>query len=159
MGEVHEYTGMDKNLVLDIPIIDKQHSNLVRIAKNLQFTCQKNQEAANHRFISAVHEAVEFVRYHFSTEEKLMKLMEYPDLAAHKREHADFIWEILSRSKQFQAGQSAIPTQFAHFLNEWVQYHIGVTDRLFADYFLNMEHHGKLRLSLAGKKEFSPQSA
>ena len=154
-----EYTAIDECLVLGIPIIDRQHANLIRITNNLNFACQKGLESANLRFINAVHEAVDYVKYHFSTEEKLMVLLEYPEHEKHKMEHGDFIWEILSCAKQFEEGQDLVPEKFAAFLSKWVYSHIASSDKMFADYFMGMNHHSKLRLILCGRPQLSANYA
>ena len=159
MEDNYDYLILRESLVLGIPVIDKQHANLVRIANNLQFACQNNTKSTTHRFMQAVREAIDFVRQHFHTEEKLMLLSSYPDYREHKREHGDFIWEILNNSKEFQDGQNFLPQKFVRFLNEWIKYHIGVSDKAFADFFITVNKTGKLRMVLADKPEVSTQSA
>ena len=155
MTEVQEYTVLDELMEFGIPVIDAQHANLVRITNNLRMSCLKGAETANKRFIRAVQEAAEYVQYHFSTEEKLMALLEFPDFHAHKKEHADFIWEILDHCKQFQEGQNLVPEKFVYFFSEWIRSHICVSDKVFADFFISMKHHGKLRLTLCGVPQLS----
>lgn len=139
----------DQYLVLGIPIIDKQHANLVRMVNNLYLACQKSRETTNQQFIEAVHESVDYVRYHFSTEEKLMLLLSYPEFSVHKKKHGDFIWEILTISKQFEDGEKFVPKKFVFFLCDWIKNHIGDTDKLFAEYFMTMKKDGKLNTILA----------
>ena len=149
----------DVLLIFGIPIIDTQHANLVRIANNLWSSCQKGNDTANLRFIRAVHEAADYAQYHFSTEEKLLSLLEFPEFLDHKKEHADFLWKILNWVKEFQEEQNNNPEEFVYFINEWLRSHIDVSDRAFADYFLAMKHHGKLRLILSDGEQVSANSA
>jgi hemerythrin-like metal-binding protein len=121
--------------------------------------CNKGVETKNGRFQKAVHEAVDYARYHFSTEEKLMSILEYPAFDMHKKEHENFIWEALNRLKQFREGEEILPENLVSFLSEWIKSHIGVHDREFADYFLSMKHHGKLKLILSGRTLLSTNSA
>jgi hemerythrin len=157
--EKQEYTAGDGLLVFGIPVLDTQHANLVRICNNLRIACLNGVETANNRFQRAVHEAADYARYHFSTEEKLMSILEYPDFYDHKREHDDFIWGILSRSKQLQEGEEFLPEKFVHFFSEWIRNHIGLYDKAFSDYFLSMKHHGKLKLILSGHQILSSNLA
>jgi len=152
-------TVISECIVLGIPIIDRQHANLIRITNNLNFACQKGLDTANLRFINAVNEAVDYVKYHFSTEEKLMVLLEYPELIQHKREHGDFVWEIICCAKQFEEGQELVPEKFAAFLGKWIYTHIASSDKMFADYFGGMNHHSKLRLILGGRPQLSANYA
>ena len=159
MAEVQEYTVLDVPIEFGIPIIDTQHANLVRITNNLRMSCLVSSENANSRFIRAVQEAAEYVQYHFSTEEKLMSLLGYPGYSEHKTEHSDFVWEVLSRAKQFQDGQNLVPEKFVYFLSEWIRAHIGVSDKEFAEYFLTMKNHGKLKLILSRMNQISTNCA
>ena len=160
MTEKQEYAALDGQLVFGIPIIDTQHANLIRIANNLRLACLvAGTETANPRFLRAVREAVDYIRNHFNTEEKLMVLLDFPDYHTHKKEHDDFIWEILSHAKQFQEEQGLVPEKFAYSLSDWINSHIGSSDKTFADFFLAMKHHGKLRLILSGIPKLSATSA
>jgi hemerythrin len=116
-------------------------------------------DIANDRFQRAVHEVADYARYHFGTEEKLMSILEYPDFYDHKREHGEFIWEIISRSKEFQGGDEFLPEKFVLFIGEWIRNHIGIYDKAFSEYFGSMKHHGKLKLILGGRQILSSNLA
>jgi hemerythrin len=88
-----------------------------------------------------------------------MSILEYPAFDMHKKEHENFIWEALNRLKQFREGEDILPENLVSFLSEWIKSHIGVHDREFADYFLSMKHHGKLKLILSGRTLLSANSA
>ena len=148
MKDSYDSSIIKEPLYLGIPIIDQQHANLVRITNNLYLSCLTNSTFANLRFIQAVRETVAFIQQHFSTEEKLMLLSGFPNYDDHKKDHGDFVWEIISRSKQFQDGQKCVPQKFVQFLSEWVKIHIGGADKEFADFFLNMKQHNKFRMVL-----------
>ena len=159
MTESLDYVVVEEYIMLGIPVIDKQHANLVRIAHNLHLVCQSDSEITNYRFINAVQEAVDYIRGHCKTEERLMELSGFPGYLAHKKEHGDFIWEIISWSRQFQDGQKSGPRKFARFLTEWIKFHIGISDKAFADFFLNMNQHGKIRQALVCDPQLSGQTA
>jgi hemerythrin-like metal-binding protein len=154
-----EYDNVEGLFVFGIPVLDAQHANLVRICGNLRMACLKGMKTANGRFQRAVNETADYARYHFSTEEKLMSILEYPAFDDHKKEHGDFIWEVLSRLKQFKEGEELLPEKFVNFLSGWIKNHIGVYDREFAEYFISMKHHGKLKLILSGRPLLSTNLA
>ena len=155
MSEIIDYIEWDERFMLGIPVIDKQHENLVRICNNLHWSCLKGQETLNHHFINSAHEAIEYVRHHFSTEEKMMNLFDYSEFPEHKKEHEYFVREILNCYKNFQDGIDFAPNHFVNFIKEWILSHITVTDKEFADFFLSMDHYGKLKLILAGGSHLS----
>ena len=151
----------DELFVFGIPVLDTQNANLIRICNNLRMACNKGVETKNGRFQRAVREAADYARYHFSTEEKLMSILEYPAFDDHKREHEAFIWEVLGRLRQLQEDkvEEDLPEKIVNFLSEWIRNHIGIYDKEFADYFLSMKHHGKLKLILSGRPLLSTNSA
>jgi hemerythrin len=159
MENGQEYTVDSDFLVFGIPVLDTQHANLVRICNNLRMACLNGVETKNNRFQRAIHEAADYARYHFSTEEKLMSILEYHGFYDHKKEHDEFIWEVLSRSKQLIEGDKQLAEKFVHFLNDWIRNHIALYDKAFSDYFLSMKHHGKLKLILSGQQVLSSNSA
>ncbi|MDR0496332.1 MAG: hemerythrin family protein [Treponema sp.] len=154
-----DYLTLNEHFLLGIPVLDKQHANLVRICNNLHLACINCKETGKDYFIQVVQKALEYVRYHFHTEEKLMCLLDFPEFFSHKKEHEDFVCEITGNVEQFQNDQVFILEEFVVFFTSWVKYHIGASDKAFADFFLNMKQYGKLKLILAEVAQFSVQSA
>ena len=146
-------------LVLGIPVIDQQHANLLRITNNLYSACLNTSKIENFRLIRAIREAIDYVRQHFSTEEKLMQLSNFPGFLDHKKEHGDFIWEILSNFNQFEDDEKYTLQNFAQYFSDWVKLHIGDSDKEFADFFLNMKQLGKLRMVLSGEPQLAGRTA
>ena len=150
MKEIYDYALLKEPMILGISVIDNQHANLKRMINNLYFACLNNSKTANHRFNQAVRKTIEYMRQHFSTEEKLMLISDFHGYLNHKNEHGDFLREVLNYSRQMQDGQVFSPQKFIRFLSEWINSHIEDSDNAFADFFLNMQKHDKLRMVLAG---------
>ena len=150
MAEIQDFIRWNGSMKLGIPIIDEQHANLIRIVDNLQLTCNKGTECVQQRFIGASSEAIEYIKYHFATEEKLMRLLEYPKYNEHRNEHKDCLWDLTYIFRQFSDEQNPDFRQFVIFLNEWIVTHVCDSDRHFANYFFNMQHHSKLKVLAVG---------
>jgi hemerythrin len=129
---------------IGIPLIDEQHKKLIDMTNTLYLGCLDGDEAANAYFLKTVHEAVDYVRFHFTTEEKLLERINYPGLAAHKKEHEDFVKEILQQVQAFQGGKKFVPNMFVRYLRDWVLTHIAVSDKLYALYLVEMKKQGTL---------------
>jgi hemerythrin len=95
-----------------------------------------------------IHEAVDYVRYHFTTEERLLRRIGYPDFAAHKKQHEDFVKKIIEEVRLFNDGKRFVPNNFVRFLRDWVLAHIAVSDKLYAKYLLSLKKLGLLSMSL-----------
>ena len=137
-----------------IKIVDEQHMELINLTNKLFMNCMGSQEQSMSAFLTTIHEAVDYVGYHFSTEEKIMERVNYPDFAAHKKEHADFVREVLRKVAEFNSGKSVTPITFVHYLKDWVLQHIAVCDKKMGDYLLAMHKNGDLqKITLKVKKD------
>jgi len=132
-----------------IPLIDKQHTNLIVLSNNLYSACKQNTENLNNYIKSSLHELVEYSRYHFSTEEKMMLMIDYPKYQEHKKTHEDFVWEARHISKEREDKNNHAAKQFVLFLCDWVNDHIGEHDKLLAKYCAYMRHHKDIKLILS----------
>ena len=144
MSPRHAIIDWNDRLKLGIVIVDRQHERLVELTNNLHLACLRSPDTANRFFITATHEAVEYVNYHFTTEEKLMIFLKYPGYQRHRTEHQSFVKEVLRQSSMFTTGRNFIPNRFVQFLKEWVLSHIAVEDKAMVDYILRLKHHDKL---------------
>jgi hemerythrin len=132
--------------VLGVPLIDGQHEKLVQLTNDLHIACCDNRDTANECFIKVAREAVNYVHYHFTTEEKIMLLLSFPEYIDHKRSHESFIKEILHHTKMFSEQQNFVPNRFVHFLKDWVLSHIAICDKTFAEYVLSLRCRAKLEM-------------
>jgi len=156
MAEVQDFIRWTVGMKLGVPIIDEQHANLVRIVDNLQLSCNKLMsskltcgKSTNHaaqRFIGSVQEAIGYMKQHSATEEKLMKLLEYPRYSEHMDEHIEFHDELVSLFIRLKTEENPDFRQFVVFLNERIGTHVCDSDKDFVDYFRSTQHHTKLKV-------------
>ena len=127
----------DDNLLLGIPVIDNQHQELVAIANRLHNLVCEGDECTDYLFIHSAYAMVDYMHCHFSTEEKLMRLLDFPGAAEHKKEHDDFVKELLDISDQFYEEKELVPHRFTAFFKVWILSHIADYDKNFAEFVLN----------------------
>ena len=140
----HNLIDWDTRFTLGISLIDKQHHRLVQLTNDLHKACLENPETANSYFIDTVREAVNYVRFHFSTEEKLMFLLDFSGYAAHKMEHESFIREVLTHTRKFTRSKHLVPNRFVQYLKEWILSHIAVCDRQMSEFVLKTKSYEML---------------
>ncbi|MDR2434120.1 MAG: bacteriohemerythrin [Treponema sp.] len=140
----------DNRYSVGIQLIDDQHKKLIEMTNTLYKGCLEGDEAARSYFMETIHETVDYVKYHFSAEEKLLGNVKYPELAEHKREHEDFVKKVLEEVGTFQSGKKFVPNVFVRFLKDWVLTHIAVQDKKYAQYILNLKKQGLLGNRIAG---------
>lgn len=142
----------DKNVVkwqnsysIGIKLIDGQHKQLIDLTNKLFASCLVSQDRAEKIFLNTIHEAVDYVGYHFGTEEKVMERVNYPEFRAHKQLHNEFIREVFTKVEEFKSGKVFTPIAFVYYLRDWVLHHIAVTDKKMGEYLLKLRKSGELQ--------------
>ena len=72
-----------------------------------------------------------YTRSHFRGEEELMARTSYPELAAHRAEHQNFVDAVEKFQADLEAGAVGQTIQVADFLYDWLINHIQRTDKLY----------------------------
>ena len=135
-------------------IVDDQHMELIKLTNKLFTSCMAGREKSKKAFLDAVPAAVDYVGYHFSTEEKIMERINYPDFQTHKKEHMEFVRQVFSKVEEFKAGKILAPLTLVYFLRDWVLHHIAVNDKRMGDYLVAMQKSGELqKITLRVKKD------
>ena len=127
-----------------IGLIDEQHKTLIGLANKLFDSCLDGKDSAHSAFAQTIHELVDYVKYHFGTEEKVMERINYPGFKGHKEEHIEFIRQVLGKVEVFKSGKLFVPLTFAYFLRDWVVNHIAVCDRKLGTHLLMLQRSGEL---------------
>jgi hemerythrin-like metal-binding protein len=76
----------------------------------------------------------DYTRAHFFHEEALMVKHAYPDLPAHAEIHRQLIAKLAKLQQDLGGGKLTVTMDTMQFLREWLQHHIGKTDRLVASH-------------------------
>ena len=120
------------NYSVGVGSVDAQHQNLFALARELHTAMMAGQgKAALTRILDRL---VQYTVVHFAHEERLMRLHDYPDAAAHKAEHDALTKQVLKFQEDFQAGRATISVQLLQFLRNWLQEHIQGCDVKLAPY-------------------------
>jgi hemerythrin len=130
-------------LSVGIDEIDAQHHTLVDLLNEL------NSAIVEHHGNAAVGEMLsrleEYTRIHFTVEESLMRVLGYPALAEHKREHAQLVEQLGALRTRFDAGKTALGFELMHFLKLWLTKHIMESDQDYARWIAGSGSAGRLR--------------
>jgi len=127
-------------------VIDEQHMKLVKLTNKLFSSCIAGNERtkADSIFMDVLQEVIDYSVYHFSTEEKIMERIDYPEYNIHKREHVDFVKEVLHKVETFNSGKANTTLSFVYYLRDWVLHHIAVSDKKLGKYILDLKKQGNL---------------
>ncbi len=78
---------------------------------------------------------VDYADHHFKREEQVMASVDYPNLAAHRREHQDFVAKVQALRNQLAAYSSnTLAIETFEFIKSWLINHIQKSDRAYAPY-------------------------
>jgi len=67
---------------------------------------------------------VDYVKYHFEDEERVMAELGYPDLEAHKLLHKGLVLDVKKILLNLKAGKEIDPDELITFLHNWLAEHI-----------------------------------
>jgi len=114
------------------PEIDSQHKRLFELADQLHaaMTTGKGKDALG----KTLADLIDYTKRHFAAEEALMQRSNYPEYRHHKELHDKLTAQVVQFQTEFVAGQTPVTIQLLQFLKDWLQHHIGETDRKIAVY-------------------------
>ncbi|MDR2071096.1 MAG: bacteriohemerythrin [Treponema sp.] len=134
----------DARYSMNIQFIDDQHKELLNLTNTLYKGCLVGDETARSYFMETIRGTVDYVKYHFSAEEKMLDNIRYPEFANHKKEHESFVKKILEDVEKFQGGKKFVPNEFVRYLKDWILTHIAIEDKKYSDYILDLKKKGLL---------------
>lgn len=129
-----DFIQWNSNFEIGLPVIDAQHKHLVELCNNLYRDIMKiNGDDATWKSAveHSLHECVDYVKEHFSNEEKIMQAVSYEGYEAHKKMHETFTWKILETSAMFPAMDVSEAIKFVKFLYDWILEHVAHVDKLY----------------------------
>jgi hemerythrin len=122
-------------LATGVGVFDGEHKKLVGMVNNLYDAVQGGQgKDALGKILDGL---IDYTKSHFGREEEYMTKHAYPDIAAHKKEHADLARQVLDVQAKYKAGAtSTLSLEVLNFLKNWLIKHIQGTDKKYGP-FLN----------------------
>ena len=143
-GKAKQIVVWEDRYATGIEMVDEQHQMLVVLTNELYAACLTGSEAKEAVFKKAMSRMVEYVRKHFAEEQQLLERIKYPMFLEHKKEHDTLVKNILEAAKDHDEGKIFTPNNFVRTLRDWVFDHIGISDRLYANYVAEQRRQGLL---------------
>jgi len=138
-----------------IEMVDTQHKQLFDLTNHLYNACFEKDDVLQTMFKESMSKMVEYVRFHFNSELKLLKAVNFPDYHNHKGYHDSLIKEILAAVKDHNDGKKFVPNHFVRTLKDWILSHIAVYDKAYGIYIKDLLNNGKLTLKALKEIESS----
>ncbi|WP_319585983.1 hemerythrin family protein [uncultured Desulfobulbus sp.] len=123
---------------LGIEDIDLQHHFFFNLINRL---ANELLQAKDVQFrMDLINELNAYAKFHFISEENMMRKYEYPDFLHHRNLHIELIGQLSTKENMLiLVDENAEADAVILFLGEWFQDHTRNIDRKFADYLLEME--------------------
>ncbi len=112
------------------PVIDQQHREVLDIVNQV---IDAQEEKDDDGAIEVLMRMNEYASYHFSTEEDMLQVVDFPELEAHRKLHADFTEQV----SQFMIAATQgdlILGEILQYLRGWWEEHILDEDQQFRGY-------------------------
>lgn len=129
-------------LSVGIEEIDAQHKVLVQLINRLYDETIITQ-ADNKVLNDILHDLIEYTIVHFSVEESLFRIFDYPAIEIHIKHHTELRDQVRDIQKKILTGEAAVNSKLLVFLKNWLQHHIMEEDKQYAPFLLEQGVRGK----------------
>lgn len=130
-----------ESLTLGIDKVDQQHKEIFKKTNELiELRKQKADRNEQYQQVGNVLDfLIDYVRSHFTSEERIQKEYNYPEYERHKEIHENFITKIESLKEEYEADNQSMSTlmDLSKTLLNWLVQHIGQEDKKVAKYIKN----------------------
>jgi hemerythrin len=118
-----------------IKLLDDQHKGLFEIVNDLFDHSTGNEAEERAYFKEIIHQAVQYIKEHFATEEKIIASAKFPGYSEQKKAHDEFTKMVIKSVKDFESGKRLVLIKLAIFFKEWILAHIAIMDTQYTAYF------------------------
>jgi methyl-accepting chemotaxis protein len=134
MGESASLMQWGPQYSINVRMFDDQHKRLIDMVNQLNDAM--NSGKGFDVLKSILGGLIEYTVTHFDDEERLLTKNNYPDLAAHKKEHEALKKTAVELQQKFHGNSTALSSEVMVFLKNWLVTHIQGSDKRYAQ-FLN----------------------
>lgn len=125
-----------------VDALDNDHRKLIALLNQLHDLMRGvRTDITAHQI---VHELVKYTEYHFDCEERLMRLVRYPEYEEHVRIHRDLKRRIIAFEQKFLSypASEALVLPLFDFLSDWLMRHILREDMKLRPYMIRAQSAG-----------------
>lgn len=125
----------NRSIEMDIKKIDDQHKKLVQIINDLYDA--RNEGKSGEVLEEIINRLIEYTEYHFTTEERYFKELNYSGSEEHKKEHDYFSQQVIQYRKSLEEGNNteALTSDVWKLLQNWLVNHINNSDKKYKPLF------------------------
>ncbi len=128
-----DFIQWSKSVVLNVPILDEQHKNMVDLTNQLHGLLETKNKTQINKTLKSILDEMEI---HFETEDKLMKESKLPLFFSHKLEHERFYNKLNNIYFRVESGEKQLTLDNLKMIKIWFFNHIEFKDRSLADHVI-----------------------
>ena len=117
--------------MIGIEEFDVQHMELTLLINDLLIASQKGHPQEN--ILKQMEMVIKYAKWHFNSEEGLMKIFQYPKLPVHKEEHQQLLIRV-EEEMDWMSENILAPDKIFKFFNACFRDHITGSDVHMADF-------------------------
>lgn len=125
------------DLKLGIEEVDIQHHKLVDMLNEMHWAIRDHKGSTIGREI--LNQLLDYTHFHFESEEKMMRELNYPGYDNHVIEHKQLVEELRILIHRVDERGGSIGFELMHFLRMWLSKHIINSDKEYVEYFHKMD--------------------
>ncbi|MCB1190638.1 MAG: hemerythrin family protein [Leptospiraceae bacterium] len=125
------------NFRLGIPIIDLQHIWLIHLIVKMEF--YSKGDMARETLNSVIIQTIEFLIEHYSTEERLFQIIQFPNPLSHTRTHRNYVEQLKHIHKKSSESIYKVANRILVLLNNWLYKHILDHDHKYKEFIEHAE--------------------
>lgn len=123
-----------ESLSVGVSEIDEQHRKLIGIINDL---IDAEAIGSDSEIVSVIiSRLVDYIDFHFGTEETYMTRFHFTGLVSHRNEHRVFIRNVFEMRKHHVQDKEDLLPDILAFLTDWLRKHIAETDAAYSKCFL-----------------------
>jgi hemerythrin len=113
--------------LVGIESVDQEHRFLIDLYNDLVFKIETKNTVQ--LLEVALEKLFGYADYHFTSEERVMQKVDYPDFERHHGQHEGFIQTLTDMFAQRREDDNAALKDVAAFVSKWILSHILVSDK------------------------------
>jgi hemerythrin len=114
---------------INIEEMDNHHKEMFNIYNNLYEAVRLSEEKIVLKKTLVF--LIDFTKTHFTAEEELFKLYDYPEYESHRKKHEHLINDILEIQRKLEDNEMELDMGFIYFLKDWIINHVLTEDRKY----------------------------
>ena len=118
-----------------IESIDNDHKKLLHLINNLQTAVDYKTDRMFEK--QTLNEVIDYTKYHFEREEKLMEDAGYSDVVPHKAKHKNMIDKVTEFVEAYEKDESGAIESLLNYLKSWLIGHINGTDQEYSEFLIS----------------------